>query len=550
MGRALSDVKPRIEREGRKRYVPAASRRRGSASASSSASLKKKGHRVVNLRETIEARRAGKVPSETTTAAATLVLQVPIEENDDEEGADSEGQSSEAGVEGMWAHDKYDPQVFPPQKPKKGEDDDDDDDGDGDTKAEESEDEAAAAVPQVPTVVLVNNLGPDITDDEIRQLFEQFGEVLEAKVYPDLGVARVKYPSLEVAEESVAAYDGRLLDQKRLEVTIDREAAAKAAAAAEKVWRLHPFCCFDISLAATAATAGAAAGGGGAAAAERVIRASELGSFCHCICFVWCSLLLQREAEQKKKESKKRKAATSVYDGVPVKVKVSSGGVKMKIKLDDEASLAKAKPRGNRKIRVVKNGAKRSSNNEDNSTASKPFARRIIRIDIDEDGRPTDTDGRWRKNPEVAERRSSGDADRGPRTASDGRQQRGRGQMKFGGSMHADHVSSSVRRRSEREARERGDSMSGHDDWRGDRENRDQGSQPRGKRGGRGRDRDGRGRGRGRDGNSRDSKHGDASGSKNRARPAKREKASVSAPAKAPADLDAELKAFLSKKKE
>eukprot|EP00750_Incisomonas_marina_P033366 INCI9809.1.p1 GENE.INCI9809.1~~INCI9809.1.p1 ORF type:complete len:498 (-),score=102.43 INCI9809.1:160-1653(-) len=491
MGRALSDVKPRIEREGRKRYVPAASRRRGSASASSSASLKKKGHRVVNLRETIEARRAGKVPSETTTAAATLVLQVPIEENDDEEGADSEGQSSEAGVEGMWAHDKYDPQVFPPQKPKKGEDDDDDDDGDGDTKAEESEDEAAAAVPQVPTVVLVNNLGPDITDDEIRQLFEQFGEVLEAKVYPDLGVARVKYPSLEVAEESVAAYDGRLLDQKRLEVTIDREAAAKAAAAAEK-----------------------------------------------------------REAEQKKKESKKRKAATSVYDGVPVKVKVSSGGVKMKIKLDDEASLAKAKPRGNRKIRVVKNGAKRSSNNEDNSTASKPFARRIIRIDIDEDGRPTDTDGRWRKNPEVAERRSSGDADRGPRTASDGRQQRGRGQMKFGGSMHADHVSSSVRRRSEREARERGDSMSGHDDWRGDRENRDQGSQPRGKRGGRGRDRDGRGRGRGRDGNSRDSKHGDASGSKNRARPAKREKASVSAPAKAPADLDAELKAFLSKKKE
>ena len=116
-----------------------------------------------NLRATIVARHRASEPS-----SKKFVTEVPIEEDD--------------GDGDVWLHDKFsatdiDPAAFPPQKSSA-------DDAEDESPAQsDGDDEHEDEDGQDGVVVLVNNIGDDISQDDIQQLFELFGEVKAASVY-------------------------------------------------------------------------------------------------------------------------------------------------------------------------------------------------------------------------------------------------------------------------------------------------------------------------------------------------------------------------------
>ena len=74
------------------------------------------------------------------------------------------------------------------------------------------------------TNLIVNYIPVEVTDQEFRQLFDQFGEVESAKIVTDRttgyskGYGFVKYTSPQSAQDAMAALDGFAMYNKRLKV--------------------------------------------------------------------------------------------------------------------------------------------------------------------------------------------------------------------------------------------------------------------------------------------------------------------------------------------
>lgn len=75
----------------------------------------------------------------------------------------------------------------------------------------------------------VSNLGFHVTDDDLRKLFEPFGQVSSSKVILDRdsgrsrGFAFVEMPSDEEAKKAMQALDGKELEGRSIGVSVARE---------------------------------------------------------------------------------------------------------------------------------------------------------------------------------------------------------------------------------------------------------------------------------------------------------------------------------------
>lgn len=70
----------------------------------------------------------------------------------------------------------------------------------------------------------VSNLGFQVTDEELKSLFDKFGEVTSAKVIMDKGTGRSRgFGFVEMAdkagEEAMKELDGRQIDGRAISVT-------------------------------------------------------------------------------------------------------------------------------------------------------------------------------------------------------------------------------------------------------------------------------------------------------------------------------------------
>ncbi len=74
--------------------------------------------------------------------------------------------------------------------------------------------------------ISVDNLATDITEEELRTLFECFGKVLAVKVEEKQGTALVDMPSTGAALEAIEGLDGQTLRGSDLNV---RESTEKDA---------------------------------------------------------------------------------------------------------------------------------------------------------------------------------------------------------------------------------------------------------------------------------------------------------------------------------
>jgi RNA recognition motif-containing protein len=84
--------------------------------------------------------------------------------------------------------------------------------------------------------ILVENLSPTTTEQELRSLFEAFGEVLSVAIVTDRdtggprGLAFIEMSSDAQAQSAIAALDGKTVDEHCLSVNharpkpVDREA--------------------------------------------------------------------------------------------------------------------------------------------------------------------------------------------------------------------------------------------------------------------------------------------------------------------------------------
>jgi RNA recognition motif-containing protein len=75
----------------------------------------------------------------------------------------------------------------------------------------------------------VSNLGFHVTDDDLRKLFEPFGQVSSSKVILDResgrsrGFAFVEMPSAEEAGNAMKSLDGKELEGRAISVSVARE---------------------------------------------------------------------------------------------------------------------------------------------------------------------------------------------------------------------------------------------------------------------------------------------------------------------------------------
>lgn len=75
----------------------------------------------------------------------------------------------------------------------------------------------------------VSNLGFHVTDDDLRKLFEPFGQVSSSKVILDRdsgrsrGFAFVEMPSDEEAKKAMQSLDGKELEGRAIGVSVARE---------------------------------------------------------------------------------------------------------------------------------------------------------------------------------------------------------------------------------------------------------------------------------------------------------------------------------------
>lgn len=213
-----------------------------------------------------------------------FVTEVPLDD-DNNEGANSD----------KWLHDKFDPsadnnnsEIFPPQRQVT---DSDSDDSEADGKSTDRvEEKSVSDIPRGGAAVIVNNIGIHIVSEEIRELFEGFGEVLKATVYSDAndkstGIGKVIFANLQDARDSIEEYNGRLLDKRRLELVLQEPSKN-----VEKV---------NIKL-----------------------------------------------------KEKKRKKPIIFDEGLPVRKRKTDGNVMFKIKIDDDDTLANAPMKGKRRVLI------------------------------------------------------------------------------------------------------------------------------------------------------------------------------------------------------
>jgi len=424
---------------------------------------------------------------------------------------DDDGDDGDGGDGGMWMHDKFnasdntksdnttpsgastaevsaeDSGAASTETAAGGEASASDDDDSGD----DSGDDAAAEAEEAKAAVLIQNLSAEITEENLYDLFEPFGNVLETKVYTDTsgaptGMGKVVYEKKESAEKSIAEYDGRPLDNLTLRLALEE------------------------------------------------IKPTEK------------PVTKKKKKQQQKRQ--KRKLSTTNADGLPVKVKLSSGGVRFKITFDDEESIEKAT---SAKRKVVIAGKRSRGAKGIRTVTSKGSARRTITIDVDADGNKlnstskngkaaksksgereyaTGPDGRWSKNADVAKLNNNTGRNRNIRgVTSDGREQRGRGLMQFG-TMRADRE---PQRRRNVPRREAGGSETGNRGRSRDRApRRDQGN---------------RSRSNDRNRANRQGGGGGSGGRRNADGKGRSAKAQEVDPAKKKAELDAKLKAYLAK---
>jgi RNA recognition motif-containing protein len=72
--------------------------------------------------------------------------------------------------------------------------------------------------------IYVGNLAYNITEDNIRNLFEEFGEVESAKVIKDRfsgrskGFGFIEMPSNSEADQAIKALNGKLIDGQHIKV--------------------------------------------------------------------------------------------------------------------------------------------------------------------------------------------------------------------------------------------------------------------------------------------------------------------------------------------
>ena len=75
----------------------------------------------------------------------------------------------------------------------------------------------------------VSNLGFHVTDDDLRKLFEPFGQVSSSKVIHDRdsgrsrGFAFVEMPSDDEAKKAMQSLDGKELEGRAIGVSVARE---------------------------------------------------------------------------------------------------------------------------------------------------------------------------------------------------------------------------------------------------------------------------------------------------------------------------------------
>ncbi|KAK4741987.1 hypothetical protein SAY87_025575 [Trapa incisa] len=91
---------------------------------------------------------------------------------------------------------------------------------------------AAYAAPPVDsdvnnTTIFVGNLDPNATEDELRQTFLQFGEILNVKIPMGKGCGFVEFRARPSAEEAIQRMQGAIIGQQAVRVSWGRSPAAK-----------------------------------------------------------------------------------------------------------------------------------------------------------------------------------------------------------------------------------------------------------------------------------------------------------------------------------
>ncbi|GMH07598.1 hypothetical protein Nepgr_009438 [Nepenthes gracilis] len=95
----------------------------------------------------------------------------------------------------------------------------------------------AYVVPQVPlvpadndpnnTTIFIGNLDPNITEEELRQLCLQFGEIVYAKIPASKGCGFVQFAARALAEEAIQRLQGTMIGQQVVRVSWGRNPTSK-----------------------------------------------------------------------------------------------------------------------------------------------------------------------------------------------------------------------------------------------------------------------------------------------------------------------------------
>ncbi|XP_051113839.1 polyadenylate-binding protein RBP47B' isoform X2 [Andrographis paniculata] len=77
------------------------------------------------------------------------------------------------------------------------------------------------------TTVYVGNLDPNVTEEELRQIFVQFGEIVYAKIPASKGCGFVQFTARTSAEEAIQRAQGAVIGQQAVHLSWGRSQAAK-----------------------------------------------------------------------------------------------------------------------------------------------------------------------------------------------------------------------------------------------------------------------------------------------------------------------------------
>ncbi|KAJ1298577.1 hypothetical protein BS78_01G464100 [Paspalum vaginatum] len=77
------------------------------------------------------------------------------------------------------------------------------------------------------TTIFIGNLDPNVTEDELRQICVQFGELIYVKIPVGKGCGFVQYASRALAEEAVQRLHGTMIGQQAVRLSWGRSPASK-----------------------------------------------------------------------------------------------------------------------------------------------------------------------------------------------------------------------------------------------------------------------------------------------------------------------------------